>query len=193
LLSSLLLLSLFVLCLSSRRDLRLLLTLTLTLSVSVLVLHAPLFVIPVGDLRLRLSLFALFVYHSRKGSVVAVVVGCPLFVIPQGSASALAVAFVFAVVLVLAVALEIERGFSLASKTAPRSASTLPKAGAKGEAEATKYCLCLFSPTHPNPVKPQTHQNPRQTRTFAWRTSYPPTAILDIEHKKAPTKSGLFH
>jgi hypothetical protein len=103
------------------------------------------------------------------------------FVIPQGSA--------------VAFALEIERGFSLASKPNPQAPSTLPKAGAKGEAEATTYCLrrCLSSSNRPNPVNPQTHQNPRQTRTFALRTSYLPPVRIELEIKKPRQTPGLSH
>jgi hypothetical protein len=112
-----------------------------------------------------------------------------LLIIPQGSALALAFAFAFALAVVclfvchpvgicccrclvvavvvafvvaVVVAVEVERGFSLASKTRREAASTLPKAGAKGEAEATKYCLCrcLSSPTRPKPCQPQNPPKP---------------------------------
>src|SRR3984885_9166957 len=41
------------------------------------------------------------------------------------------------------------------------------------------------------PVKPPNHQNPRQSCRFAWRISYPPTAILDRE-RKASALVGAF-
>jgi hypothetical protein len=40
------------------------------------------------------------------------------------------------------------------------------------------------------PVKPQNHESPRQSSTFAWRISYPPTAILEAEKYKAPIERG---
>jgi hypothetical protein len=43
-----------------------------------------------------------------------------------------------------------------------------------------------------NLVKPQNREAPRQSNKFAWHMSYPSTAILDIDHRKAPESIGAF-
>jgi len=56
---------------------------------------------------------------------------------------------------------------------------------------ASQTCVTI---AHKKPVKPPNTQNTRQSRRFAWRSSSPPSAILDTEDKESPeTCSGLSH
>jgi hypothetical protein len=47
-------------------------------------------------------------------------------------------------------------------------------------------------PSQKIPVNPRIIENPLQTRRFAWRRSYPLTAILNTENKKSPGTPELF-
>ncbi len=103
------------------------------------------------------------------------------FVIPQGSA--------------VAFALEIERGFSLASKPNPQAPPLYRRPEQKAKPKRLHIAFAVACPpqTRPNPVNPQTHQNPRQTRTLALRTSYLPSARIELEIKKPRQTPGLSH
>jgi len=89
-------------------------------------------------------------------------------------------------------------GFNPASKTRREATSTLPKAGAKAKPQRLNLlpllCRCLFLPfalrrrIGEKPVKPQTLETPCQSSKIAWRSSSPPTAILDTEEKESPER-----
>src|SRR6202020_1357578 len=44
-----------------------------------------------------------------------------------------------------------------------------------------------------NPVKPPNCKSPIKTHTFAWRTSFPPTAIIEVEKKSPGQVVGAFY
>jgi hypothetical protein len=43
-----------------------------------------------------------------------------------------------------------------------------------------------------NLVKPRNRKSPRESSTFAWRMSYAPTAILDVDHTKSLPRREAF-
>jgi hypothetical protein len=105
-----------------------------------------------------------------------------LFVIPKGSAVVLA--FVVALVVAVAVVLcrcpfvchsAAKRRNLLLSLLLPLFVFAVILSEAKDpEAPHPRIPLEPFNPLFPHPpVKPQTQENPRQTSTIAWRTSYP--------------------